>query len=94
MPVLAGHAGGGRAIMQNAVVSREEWLEARRALLLKEKEETRQRDKLRAERMALPWVKVDKDYRFDTPSGEKSLSDLLGVRKHFKDRLAEASEQE
>jgi predicted dithiol-disulfide oxidoreductase (DUF899 family) len=83
MPVLAGHAGGGREIMQNAVVSREEWLEARRALLLKEKEETRQRDKLRAERMALPWVKVDKDYRFDTPSGQKSLSDLFDGRSQL-----------
>lgn len=69
--------------MQNKVVSREEWLEARRALLLKEKEATHLRDKVNAERMALPWVKVDKDYAFDTPAGRKSLSDLFDGRSQL-----------
>ncbi|WP_183823815.1 thioredoxin family protein [Rhizobium sp. BK377] len=69
--------------MQNPVVSREEWLEARRAFLLKEKEATHLRDKLNAERMALPWVKVDKDYTFDTPDGPKSLADLFDGRSQL-----------
>jgi hypothetical protein len=71
--------------MQNQVVSREEWLEARRALLLKEKEATHLRDKVNAARMALPWVKVDKDYAFDTPAGRKSLSDLFDGRSQLID---------
>ncbi|HLZ67704.1 MAG TPA: thioredoxin family protein [Aliidongia sp.] len=65
------------------VVSREEWLGARKALLLKEKEATRLRDRINAERLALPWVKVDKDYAFDTPSGKKSLSDLFAGRSQL-----------
>ncbi|WP_183745371.1 thioredoxin family protein [Rhizobium sp. BK196] len=69
--------------MQNPVVSREEWLEARRAFLLKEKEATHLRDKLNAERMALPWVKVDKDYTFDTLDGPKSLADLFDGRSQL-----------
>lgn len=47
------------------IVSRAEWLEARKALLIKEKELTRLRDELAAERRALPWVRVDKQYVFD-----------------------------
>ena len=70
-------------VIQNPVVSREEWLEARRAFLLKEKEATHLRDKLNAERMALPWVKVDKDYTFDTPDGPKSLADLFDGRSQL-----------
>ncbi len=69
--------------MQNQVVSREEWNKARRSLLLKEKEATHLRDKLNAERMALPWVKVDKDYAFDTPQGRKSLADLFDGRSQL-----------
>ena len=69
--------------MQNQVVSREEWLEARRALLQKEKEATHLRDKVNAERLALPWVKVEKDYVFDTPEGRKSLSDLFDGRSQL-----------
>jgi predicted dithiol-disulfide oxidoreductase (DUF899 family) len=70
-------------VTQNPVVSREEWLEARRALLLREKEATHLRDKVNAERMALPWVKVDKDYTFDTPQGPKSLADLFDGRSQL-----------
>ena len=69
--------------MQNQVVSREEWLEARRSLLLKEKEATHLRDKVNAERMALPWVKVEKDYAFDTPDGKRSLSELFDGRSQL-----------
>lgn len=74
--------------MQHEIVSREEWLAARKALLAKEKAMTRARDQLSAERRALPWVKVEKDYAFDGPAGKLSLSDLFDGRsqlfvKHF-----------
>ncbi|KPF46912.1 thioredoxin family protein [Rhizobium sp. AAP43] len=64
-------------------VSREEWLEARKALLLEEKQLTRQRDRVNAARLALPWVKVDKDYRFHAASGEKTLADLFDGRSQL-----------
>lgn len=67
----------------NPVVSREKWLEARKALLAREKEQTRLRDAVNAERMALPWVKVDADYRFQTADGEKSLADLFDGRSQL-----------
>jgi predicted dithiol-disulfide oxidoreductase (DUF899 family) len=63
-----------------AVASREEWLAARLALLRREKEHTRMRDALSAERRRLPMVRVEKDYRFRTPSGEKRLVDLFEGR--------------
>lgn len=65
------------------VVSREEWLEARKALLLEEKALTRQRDRVNAARLALPSVRVEKDYRFQGPSGEKSLADLFDGRSQL-----------
>ncbi|MBD9373546.1 thioredoxin family protein [Rhizobium sp. ARZ01] len=65
------------------VVSQEEWLKARTALLSLEKEETKLRDKVRAERLTLPWVKVDKSYTFDTPTGKKSLADLFDGRSQL-----------
>jgi predicted dithiol-disulfide oxidoreductase (DUF899 family) len=58
------------------VVSREEWLVARKKLLAREKQLTRERDAIAAERRQLPWVKVEKNYVFDSPSGKKTLSDL------------------
>jgi predicted dithiol-disulfide oxidoreductase (DUF899 family) len=67
----------------HAVVSREDWLNARRALLAREKEETHLRDAVNAERLALPWVKVDKAYRFHTPDGERSLADLFDGRSQL-----------
>ena len=67
----------------NSVVSADEWLVARRALLVKEKAATRLRDQLNAERLALPWVKVDKTYVFDTPSGRKTLADLFEGRSQL-----------
>jgi predicted dithiol-disulfide oxidoreductase (DUF899 family) len=71
------------AMTQHAVVSREDWVQARRALLLKEKEATRLRDAVNAERLALPWVKVEKDYRFATPSGVQTLADLFAGRSQL-----------
>jgi predicted dithiol-disulfide oxidoreductase (DUF899 family) len=68
---------------EHDVVSRAEWLEARKALLAMEKEETRLRDKVRAERLALPWVKVDKTYTFDTLSGRKTLAELFDGRSQL-----------
>jgi predicted dithiol-disulfide oxidoreductase (DUF899 family) len=64
-------------------VSREEWLAARTALLAKEKEFTHRRDQLSAERRALPWVKVEKEYVFDTPNGRKTLADLFEGRSQL-----------
>jgi predicted dithiol-disulfide oxidoreductase (DUF899 family) len=65
------------------VVSREQWLTARKELLAKEKQLTRQNDALAAERRNLPWVKVDKEYVFDTPSGKKKLADLFEGRSQL-----------
>jgi predicted dithiol-disulfide oxidoreductase (DUF899 family) len=59
------------------IVSREEWLAARKALLAKEKELTRLSDRISAERRALPWVKVEKEYVFEGPDGRQTLADLF-----------------
>jgi predicted dithiol-disulfide oxidoreductase (DUF899 family) len=74
--------------MEHEVVSREQWIDARRKLLAEEKEFTRQRDALSARRRELPWVKVDKNYVFDGPNGKETLADLFAGRsqlviKHF-----------
>ena len=65
------------------VVSRDEWLVARQKLLQKEKAFTRQRDQLSRDRRELPWVKVEKDYVFDTPKGKETLSDLFEGRSQL-----------
>jgi predicted dithiol-disulfide oxidoreductase (DUF899 family) len=65
------------------VVSEQEWLAARQALLVQEKEFTHLRDKINAQRLALPWVKVEKSYLFDTPNGKKSLADLFDGRSQL-----------
>jgi predicted dithiol-disulfide oxidoreductase (DUF899 family) len=59
------------------IVSEAEWLEARKALLAKEKEFTRLREELAGERRALPWVKVEKNYVFEAPEGKVTLADLF-----------------
>jgi predicted dithiol-disulfide oxidoreductase (DUF899 family) len=59
------------------VVSREEWLAARKALLAKEKELTRQKDAVNAERRRLPMVRLEKEYVFDGPNGKRTLADLF-----------------
>lgn len=70
-------------MQMHKVVSREEWLAARRAHLAKEKEFTRMRDQLSEQRRALPWVRVDKQYVFDTPSRKETLADLFGDRSQL-----------
>jgi predicted dithiol-disulfide oxidoreductase (DUF899 family) len=60
------------------VVSREEWLAARRRLLAEEKELTRRRDRLNARRRGLPMERVEKDYVFDGPDGQVTLARLFG----------------
>jgi predicted dithiol-disulfide oxidoreductase (DUF899 family) len=62
------------------VVSRDQWTEARKALLAKEKEFTRLRDQLSRERRELPWVRVDKEYVFEGASGNKTLTELFAGR--------------
>jgi predicted dithiol-disulfide oxidoreductase (DUF899 family) len=68
---------------QHKIVSREEWLAAQRAHLVEEKAFTRARDALAKKRQALPWMKVDKTYTFDTPDGKKTLADLFAGRSQL-----------
>jgi len=68
------------AIANPKIASRSEWLAARKKLLANEKEYTHMRDALAAERRALPWVRLDQNYVFDTPAGKKSLADLFDGR--------------
>jgi predicted dithiol-disulfide oxidoreductase (DUF899 family) len=69
--------------MLNKIVSQGEWLAARKALLAKEKQMTRLRDEINAERLVLPWVEVQKDYVFDTSAGKKKLADLFDGRSQL-----------
>ncbi len=62
------------------VVSRQDWLVARKEHLAKEKEFTRLRDQLSQQRRELPWVKVEKEYVFDGPNGKETLSELFAGR--------------
>jgi len=75
-------------VNSHQIVTKAEWIEARRALLAKEKELTRRRDRLADEQRALPWIKIEKSYVFDGPEGEVTLAELFGRRsqlflKHF-----------
>ena len=65
------------------IVSREEWIAARKAHLAHEKEFTRARERLNEERRALPWVRIDKDYVFDGPNGKQTLADLFKGRSQL-----------
>jgi len=74
--------------MLHDVVTRDEWIEQRRILLNEEKRLTQLRDRLSEKRRALPWVRIDKEYRFGTAEGVATLSDLFDGRsqlfvKHF-----------
>jgi predicted dithiol-disulfide oxidoreductase (DUF899 family) len=71
------------SIEHHPVVSREEWLSARKAFLAREKEFTRLRDELSRERRELPWVRVAKPYVFDGPSGTETLADLFEDRSQL-----------
>jgi predicted dithiol-disulfide oxidoreductase (DUF899 family) len=68
---------------EHAVVSRDEWLKARTALLAKEKDFTRERDELSRQRRALPWEKVEKNYLFEGPQGRETLADLFAGRSQL-----------
>jgi predicted dithiol-disulfide oxidoreductase (DUF899 family) len=72
-----------KSMPQHRVVSREQWIEARKALLAEEKKLTRQRDEISRKRRELPWVRVEKDYVFDTPSGRRTLADLFAGRSQL-----------
>ena len=63
--------------------AREEWLAARLKLLKEEKELTRRGDELARRRQELPWVRIDKEYRFETDEGNASLADLFRGRSQF-----------
>lgn len=65
------------------IAGRDEWLAARKRLLDREKEMTRQRDALNVERRNLPMVEIDKDYRFEGPQGEVGLADLFEGRRQL-----------
>lgn len=68
---------------EQQTVARSEWLAARRALLEREKELTRMRDEIRRLRQELPWEKVEKEYRFESPGGEKTLAELFEGRSQL-----------
>lgn len=70
-------------IDRHPVVAPDEWLEARKALLARERALTHALDALRAERRQLPWVRVEKSYRFAGPEGECELADLFGDRSQL-----------
>ncbi|MEM7443643.1 MAG: DUF899 domain-containing protein [Pseudomonadota bacterium] len=70
-------------MQQHRLVGQDEWITARKALLAKEKEFTKQRDRLSAERRALPWVKIEKAYEFDGPDGKVGLADLFEGRSQL-----------
>jgi len=65
------------------IVSREEWIIERKKLLQREKEETKQYDRVNAERRRLPMVKIAKDYVFDGPNGRQNLKTLFGDRRQL-----------
>jgi predicted dithiol-disulfide oxidoreductase (DUF899 family) len=73
----------GKKTKRPKVVSREEWLKARRDLLLAEKKHTRRSDKLARRRRKLPWVRIDKPYQFNTDEGKASLADLFRGRSQL-----------
>ncbi|RDZ27266.1 DUF899 domain-containing protein [Lysobacter silvisoli] len=70
-------------ITDHPVVSRAQWLAARKALLQREKELTRLQDQMARDRRALPWVKVEKDYVFDTLDGPRRLAELFDGRSQL-----------
>jgi predicted dithiol-disulfide oxidoreductase (DUF899 family) len=74
--------------MRHQIVSRDEWITARRELLAREKELTRLRDEVSTQRRELPWVRVEKNYVFEGPNGRETLADLFAGRgqlviRHF-----------
>jgi len=74
---------GGPAIQTPPIVTPQEWEAARQRLLVKEKEVTRAKDALAAERRRMPWLAVEKQYAFDGPEGRASLLDLFAGRRQL-----------
>jgi predicted dithiol-disulfide oxidoreductase (DUF899 family) len=72
-----------RAMTKHKTGTRKEWLSARLELLKAEKELTRRSDELARQRQELPWVRIDKEYRFETDGGSASLRDLFGGRSQL-----------
>src|SRR5215211_6894041 len=75
--------GGRSKVNTPPVVSPEEWKNAREELLVKEKEHTRARDALAAERRRMPWMAVEKEYSFEGPNGPATLADLFEGRRQL-----------
>ena len=69
--------------MDHRIGTRQEWFEARKKLLAREKALTRERDAVAAERRALPWVKIEKTYAFDSNDGKVTLADLFAHRSQL-----------
>jgi predicted dithiol-disulfide oxidoreductase (DUF899 family) len=81
---ITGTAAVSQAVTQNhRVVSKDEWVAARTTLLAHEKKLTRFGDQIARERQALPWVRIDKTYEFDTPVGRRTLADLFDGRRQL-----------
>src|SRR3954449_10871895 len=72
-----------RAMTKHIISTRKEWLAARLELLKEEKERTRRSDERARRRQELPWVRIDKEYRFETEEGSASLTDLLRGRSQL-----------
>ncbi len=81
LPDTIGHAS--TSSEDHRVVSQDVWLAERRALLAHEKELTHLRDQIASERRALPWVRIEKNYLFDAPEGQRSLADLFEGRQQL-----------
>jgi predicted dithiol-disulfide oxidoreductase (DUF899 family) len=77
------HTGGGTQMTEHRIGTQEEWQAERDALLKEEKELTRRSDELARKRRELPWVPVEKDYRFETEEGTKTLADLFDGRSQL-----------
>jgi predicted dithiol-disulfide oxidoreductase (DUF899 family) len=69
--------------VNHPVVSRDRWIAERKTLLAREKELTRLRDQIACERRALPWVRIDKNYVFDAPEGQRTLGELFEGRRQL-----------
>jgi predicted dithiol-disulfide oxidoreductase (DUF899 family) len=72
-----------QTVTEHKVGTREEWLEARNSLLEREKELTHRSDELARERLELPWVRLDKEYSFETEEGTKTLAELFDGRSQL-----------
>lgn len=72
-----------KGIVDHPAVPRDRWLAERKALLAREKELTRLQDQIARERRALPWVRIEKSYVFDTPEGRRTLAELFDGRRQL-----------